>query len=295
MKKIKVITTVATWPTALQLQLTGLRKYMKEDFDLIAFIDTPSEPGPYNLWDEKLRNKALEYSNEIGVKTYLVPEEIHLKRKDLFPKTKELSGNNANLRASDTLQYAFMNEVLESDSPIMFMDNDMFPVNYFSWYEKMDNNKIIRSVFHSSKARFSKRFVTYLWSGLLFIDSENMPSKEIWSFDCGKINGIRVDVSGQTYHWLEQIKKLNNLAKVEKIQHLSSLNWAADSIPKFLENELINFIISDARNIDSKFYCEIYDECFIHFRAGSNWMKESKEIVEDRISKFSKAYLLSLE
>jgi hypothetical protein len=295
MKKIKVITTVATWPTALQLQLTGLRKYMKEDFDLIAFIDTPSEPGPYNLWDEKLRNKALEYSNEIGVKTYLVPEEIHLKRKDLFPKTKELSGNNANLRASDTLQYAFMNEVLESDSPIMFMDNDMFPVNYFSWYEKMDSNKIIRSVFHSSKARFSKRFVTYLWSGLLFIDSENMPSKEIWSFDCGKINGIRVDVSGQTYHWLEQIKKLNNLAKVEKIQHLSSLNWAADSIPKFLENELINFIISDARNIDSKFYCEIYDECFIHFRAGSNWMKESKEIVEDRISKFSKAYLLSLE
>ena len=31
------------------------------------------------------------------------------------------------------------------------------------------------------------------------------------------------------------------------------------------------FLRDDKRNVNGKFYCEIYDDSILHFRAGSNW------------------------
>ena len=289
MKKIKVITTVASWPEALELQKMALTKYMREPFELIAVVDTPAEPGPYNLWDPNLRNKAIKIAEKICERVLVVPEEIHRDRLKIFDKTRELSGTNANLRASDSLQYAFNSEVKNDTSQVLILDNDMFPISRFSWNEKM-NDKFCRSVIHTSQSKYRKRKVSYLWSGLMFIDGAQLPFKEIWSFDCGKINGVRVDVSGNTHHWLEKIKQNGLESKLGLINHYPSLQWNKSNLTEIFSKAIRKYITEDNRNIKDNYYTEFYDETFLHFRAGSNWKKEPAKLVEARIKDFTSSF-----
>jgi hypothetical protein len=294
MDKIKIITTIASWPDAIKLHKLSFSKYLKEPFELIAVIDTPSEPGPYNLWNSSLRKYGIELANQYCDKVIIVPEEIHNNRRSLFPKTTEPAGNNANLRASDSLQIAFNSELLNSNSKVIIIDNDMFPIVNFSW-ESIMNHLMCRSVIHSSSRRFSRRKIEYLWSGLMFIDGSKVPFKNEWSFDCGKINKIKVDVSGQTHYWLRKIRteKLDSL--FEPINHYSSLNWSRKNKIDLYSKYLRDFIENDERNLNGKFYSELYDNRFIHFRAASNWRREPADVVLKRIDNFTKSFLLHLE
>ena len=43
-------------------------------------------------------------------------------------------------------------------------------------------------------------------------------------------------------------------------------------------SKLIDFLHNDSRNIDGKFFCEIYDDVFLHYRAGGNWRREGMEL-----------------
>jgi hypothetical protein len=291
---IKIITTIASWPGALKLHRLSFSKYLKEPFELIAIIDTPKKPGPYNLWDPKLREFAIEFAKTYCDKVVEVPEEIHNNRKSIFPKTKEPSGSNANLRASDSLQIAFNSEILNSNSKVMIVDNDMFPIADLSW-DALMKDKVCRSVIHTSTSKFSRKKIDYLWSGLMFIDGEKIPFKNDWSFDCGKVNNIKVDVSGQTHHWLNKLKKEKLDHLFEPISHLSSLKWGGTELNSFFTKSLSDFVFNDERNIDGMFYSELYDKKFIHFRAGSNWNKEPAEIVLSRIDKFTQSFMKHLE
>jgi hypothetical protein len=280
---------VASWPKALELQKMALNKYMSESFELIGVVDTPREAGPYNLWDPNLRNRAIEIAEKTCERIIVVPEEIHQDRSKIFNKTKELSGTNANLRASDSLQYAFNYEILNSNSKILILDNDMFPIAKFSWEEKM-NQKFCRSVIHTSQSKFRKRSISYLWSGLMFIDSSQIPYKEIWSFDCGKIKGVKVDVSGNTHYWIEKIRQNGLESRFEKIIHYPSLQWNSSNLTSDFSQAILKYIIEDSRNLNNNFYTEFYDNTFLHFRAGSNWNKEPAQVVENRIKKFTECF-----
>ncbi len=286
MSKIKVLTTVASWPEALGLQRLALSKYLAEDFELIGIIDTPTQPGPYNLWDINLRGNAIKIANEVCDRTIVIPEEIHFNRSKLFKETKEPSGSNANLRAADSLQFAYNKEILESFEKIIVLDNDMFPISNFSWDQEMQK-KFCKSVVHESKGKLTKRSIDYLWSGLMFLDAATMPYKNEWSFDCGKIKGIKVDVSGQTHHWYKKIKENMLESGFQPISHLPSLQWGESDLTSAFSRELIDFVTYDDRNIESKFYTEFYNNSFLHFRAGSNWNKESALIVKKRINNFT--------
>ena len=37
---------------------------------------------------------------------------------------------------------------------------------------------------------------------------------------------------------------------------------------------VIDFFNNDVRNENNKFFCEIYDDVFLHYRAGGNWRRE---------------------
>ena len=286
MEKIKVIMPIASWPEALELQKSALNKYLKEPYELIGVIDTTEKPGPYNLWDSNLRNKAIGIAQNTCDQVIVVPEELHSNRSIIFNETKELSGDIANLRAAITLQYAFNSEILNGSSRILLIDNDMFPITNFSWEEKMQTN-FCRSVVYESRSKYRRKSISHLWGGLMYINAADMPFKELWSFDCGKINGVKVDVSGNTYYWLKKIKENGIEFKFQKIKHLPSLQWDHSDLTDIFSDRIKEFIVEDERNINDSYYTEFYDEVFLHFRAGSNWRKEPAHVVKQRINRFS--------
>ena len=101
------------------------------------------------------------------------------------------------------------------------------------------------------------------------------------------MNNVPVDVSGQTHVWLKAVKKLG--VEPKWLSHLSSLKWGMDELDIQISRKVLDFIIHDDRNLDKKFYTELYDYKFLHFRAGSNWKKEPSEIVRKRNQNFLNA------
>lgn len=282
MSKVRIITTVAAWPEALEITRKSLNKHLKEDFELFAFIDTPSEPCAFNLWDPKLREKASHIASEWCDKVYVVPTEVHEDRRRQFPGTKEKIAHNANTRAADTLQYAWNTAIKDFEGKILLLDSDMFPVADFTVSEYLTQNDI-SAIQVTSWSRNHKHSVPWIWSGLLFLNPARMNNKEIWSFDCGKVNKVNVDVSGQTNVWMNHGQ---NLTTINWMKHLPSLTWATDMLEIEISKALSDFLSEDDRNIDGKNFCEIYDQKFLHFRAGSNWRLEEPEVVITRNQKF---------
>jgi hypothetical protein len=66
----------------------------------------------------------------------------------------------------------------------------------------------------------------------------------------------------------------------------SSLNWQINDFDGILPEGIRQFIMNDDRNRGGKVYSEIYDQTFLHYRAGSNWREESSQVVKDRNQNF---------
>ena len=81
----------------------------------------------------------------------------------------------------------------------------------------------------------------------------------------------------------DQIRYTSNVVHnndIYYIKHLQSCTWDDSEIPEnFKSNaQLIHFLKADPRNQNGKFYCEIYDNRFLHYRAGSNWEKRNMNL-----------------
>jgi hypothetical protein len=70
------------------------------------------------------------------------------------------------------------------------------------------------------------------------------------------------------------------------IKHLWSCSWDEKTVPDNVKDskKLIEFFKNDPRNINNKFFCEIYDKIFLHYRAGGNWRGEGLGVHKKLIS-----------
>ena len=85
------------------------------------------------------------------------------------------------------------------------------------------------------------------------------------------------DTGGMMINWLN----LQDPTTIYYIHNLVSLDWNKNDIPKFLleptpeYTKIREFIETDPRNSpDENFFTEIYDNTYLHYRAGSGWKKE---------------------
>jgi len=69
------------------------------------------------------------------------------------------------------------------------------------------------------------------------------------------------------------------IEKCKGVKHLWSCSWNEGELPDGLKinTKLVQFLMKDGRNQNGKFFCEIYDNVFLHYRAGGNWRKEGIE------------------
>ena len=67
------------------------------------------------------------------------------------------------------------------------------------------------------------------------------------------------------------------------INILRSEHWKKQTAPKDLNPVLYDFLDNDPRNLGDKYFAELYDDTFLHYRAGGNCDKIGKELHTKRV------------
>jgi hypothetical protein len=267
---MKIVTAVVNNPVFIQIQYYTLKKYMKCDYEFIVFNDAKSFPDYSNSGDIRIKNIIEDTCNKLGIKCINIPNHHH---------TKE---DTASIRTADSMNF-ILNYQLQNPDKYLLIDSDMFLIDDFdiSEFEKYDCSIVLQS-----RNNFK---INYPWNGLYYFDFNKIKNKQLLNWNCSP----GCDTGGMMEQWLctqtknipntDEIRHTNNVFHnddIYYIKHLWSCSWNESEIPENLKDnaKLIHFIKTDPRNQNGKFYCEIYDNKFLHYRAGGNWEKKNMNL-----------------
>ena len=269
MSVYKIITCAVNNTGFIKLQYELLKKYCKDEYEFIVFNDAKDFPDHTNGNNINMRIEIKETCNELGLLCINIPNDHH--------KTKTAASE----RACDSFNYILEYQKKYPQYKYLVLDSDIFPIKSFniSKFEEFDCAIVLQE----------RPNIKYFWHGLYYFDMTKMKDTDLldWSIYPG------CDTGGMLHKWLH--KKTNfhlpscDIIRISDeqyvgygiyyIRHLWSLTWDETELPNEINNEkLLNFLKSDERNQNQKFFCELYDETFLHYRDGSNWSDPKKNI-----------------
>ena len=264
---MKVVTAVVNNPVFIEIQNATLKKYLKGEYEFIVFNDAKDFPDYTNGNDIKIKKEIEEVCKKEGIKCINIPNEGHKRN------------SCAATRCADSMNYILGYQKKNPDKYLL-LDSDMFLIDELdiNKYINYDNAVVLQSRNNNS--------ISYIWNGIYYFDMLNMKNIELLNWNCCR----GCDVGGMMQEWLkkqlgkkipntDEIRWTNNNYNIDKfyfLKPLSSCSWDKSELPENLKNrkKLIEFLENDIRNINGKYFCEIYDNIFLHYRAGGNWRKE---------------------
>jgi len=265
-----VVITIAVCnnPIFIEIQYYTLKKYFQGQYDFIVFNDAKDFPDFTNNNDITIKTQIEDICNKLNITCINIPNSHH--------KTNLTPG----ARSSDSMNYILQYQKKNPDKYLL-LDSDMFIVDYFdiNKYSQYDCAIVLQS-------RNDHR-INYFWNGIYYFDMIKMKNTELLNWNCCNY----CDTGGMMQEWLklqmgnipipntDVIRRTNtkfHTKDVYFIKHLWSCSWDITELPSNLQSniKLINFLKKDVRNKNNKFFCEIYDDTFLHYRAGGNWMNE---------------------
>ena len=264
---MKVLTSVVNNPTFIEIQHHTLNKYMGRDYEFIVFNDAKPFPDFTNGSDPLLCNKIKEVCDRLHIQCIPVPNQHH----------KAMDCPVVRCADAMNFMYQYMKNNIDE---YLIIDSDMFPIDTINIdsYRAYDCAIVLqhRDYVHP---------IDYIWNGLFYFNMHKMDNlSEICWDKC-----YNADVGGMTHNWLNRkcnvLPNVNDIRNSEKnkyncsgiyfIKHLWSLTWNNNEMPKNIRNTALEqFIQSDPRNTNGNFFCEIYDDTFLHYRAGGDWQRK---------------------
>jgi hypothetical protein len=267
---MKVLTSVVNNPIFIEIQYYTLKKYMKCDYEFIVFNDAKGWVDFTNGGDATIREQIINLCARLNITCVNIQNDRH--KTELSAAIRCADANNAILKYQ-----------LENPDQYLVIDSDMFLIDdfYANQYSNYDCAVVLQS---------RNNFTThYFWNGLYYFDMNKMQNQNLLNWDC--VPGC--DVGGSMRTWLscqtdsvpntDEIRRLDSTYikdDVYFIRHLWSCSWNESELPNNLKNseKLLEFFKSDPRNQRGNFFCEIYDNKFLHYRAGGNWMNEGMDV-----------------
>lgn len=267
---MKIVTAVVNNPIFIEIQYHTLKKYFKGEYEFIVFNDAKEFPDFTNGNDITIKKQIDDICTKLNIKCININNNHH----------KDISMSS---RHADTFNTHIIPYQLENPDKYLLLDSDMFLIDYF------DINKY--SEYDCAIVLQNRRNQGYLWPGLCYLDMTKMKNFELINWNC--CDGF--DTGGMTKEWFkkqmvdtpmpstDEIRWTNkqfHINDIYFIKHLWSCTWNINELPPNLEynTKLIDFIKSDVRNTNNTFFCEIYDNVFLHYRAGGNWMNEGLDL-----------------
>ena len=265
---MKIVTAVVNNPIFIEIQYFTLKKYFKGDYEFIVFNDAKDFPDFTNNNDITIKSQIEEICKKLNIKCINIPNEKH---KNILC---------AATRCADSMNFILEFQKNNIDKYLL-LDSDMFLIDNFDIekFEKFDCAIVLQSRNNNK--------INYFWNGIYYFDMNKMKNTNLLNWNCSP----GCDVGGMMQVWLKvnmnnkiipntnEIRWTNNVYHTDNIyfiKHLWSCTWDINEIPENLKKnkKLIDFFKNDVRNINGKFFCEIYENVFLHYRAGGNWRRE---------------------
>ena len=278
---MKIITPVVNNPIFIEIQYNTLKKYYDGDYEFIVFNDAKNFPDFTNGNDASMRKQIEDVCNKLNIRCINIPNEHHI---------NVLSGS---VRNADSMNF-ILNFQKENPDKYLFLDSDMFLIDKFN----IDKYKDYKCAVLLQSRNNSQ--INYIWTGICYFDNNKIGDDiNLMNWNLKEY----CDAGGMMEQWL--LKQMNNhpipntddLRWVKNkdfhtndiyfIKHLWSTTWNEEELPENLRDrkELIEFMKNDMRNVDGKFFCEIYDNIFFHYRAGCNWRNEGMDFHKEMSNK----------
>jgi len=265
---MKIVTAVVNNVDFIEIQYYTLKKYFKGEYEFIVFNDAKDFPDFTNDGDVTIKNKIEILCSKLNIKCINLPNDSHKLIKT--PST----------RTANSMNY-ILNYQIQNPDKYLLLDSDMFLVDYFdvNKYSNYDCAVVLQS---------RNNYKThYFWNGIYYFDMLKMTNIDTLNWNCC----AGCDTGGMTQKWLLSQMENNLMPNTDEIRwsnkgfhtkniyfikHLWSCSWNKSELPEGLRNniKLVEFFESDIRNENNKIFCEIYDDVFLHYRAGGNWRGE---------------------
>jgi hypothetical protein len=288
---MKIVTAVVNNPVFIEIQYHTLKKYLRgsseEGCEFIVFNDAKTFPDFTNDGDVTLRGKIEDTCKALNIMCIPVKNDHHLREK------------NPTIRCADTMNHILQYQLNNPRDKYLLLDSDMFLIDY------LDINKY--NSFDCAIVLQQRSNLNYFWNGIYYFDFNKINNVHLLNWN----EGFGGDVGGMMRDWLitqtanENIPNSDDLRwaddktktfhskSIYYMRHLWSCSWNETELPENYKNktELLRFLKEDVRNVNGKFYCELYDDVFLHYRAGGNWNNEGMALHNELTSKLKQALL----
>ena len=252
---MKILTTAVNNPVFIELQYHLLKKYMPQDvpYEFIVFNDAKDFSDITNQGNLKTSSYIESICNHYNITCIRIPNNHHRLKKD------------ASIRCADSMNFILQYQLNNPPDEYIILDSDMFPIApiNIAEYRKFNCALLLQE----------RHGYYYFWHGICYFNFNKLTNTNLMNWNC--FPGF--DTGGMMVKWL----KTQNPDNVYIINSLPSLTWNNNNIPSFMlqntleYNNIRQFIETDPRNTpDGKYFCEIYDNTYLHYRAGSNWQNE---------------------
>lgn len=242
MSKVKIYTWADKAPEFLYKQYETIKKFVKDED--WEFIVFNNVPA--TILDRQKKIKSI--CKELGVKC-------------LDVRFRTLVSGAAQICAWGIFWAYHRFFRWEKDTIHVIFDSDMFFIKDFNFNEYLGDNDIC--AIHQRRGE-----IEYLWNGIVVMKGGNLPDKNHFDYRLDKINGERTDVGGRLHYWMKRNPDL-------KIRYIKQINQLGVEEAKMLPEKL-----RADYNLDYGF--QLIESSILHYRAGSNWQKKSKDYVDTK-------------
>ena len=254
---IKIHTFCANRPDFIEIQRQSFIKNLKEDFEFVVFNN-----AKYDSTGGADFNGINRQCAQSGVKVIEVqkdPDLIDRCQKielscSLFSPSGQYS--NANVAHAYALCWAWENYISKETGPIAIFDSDVFLIQPIKLTDTLYPHQLVN--IEDGKPHDDGRVFHYMWPTFVLADMATLPDPPTLNWWCGRIEGVPVDVGGQTYHYFQAHPELDVLSVRRQHSH-------------YFDESQLDFHPAD--------YDEFYlkDGTVLHYRSGSNWNHRGPE------------------
>ena len=284
--KTLIFTTAFNRPDFVDFQDKLFKKFIQDDYEYIVFSDANTK---------ELKKEMRNVCERLNIKCIDIPQHIHQQ-----PYLPRLPGDNLhqpNIRNCNAVQWAWDNYMSKHEGPVLLIDSDMFLIRPFSPRELM-NQYDVAFVSWGTVDPVTNIGYDFMWIALICFNMGTLPELNSLCFNCGRLPNTytSIDSGGWTHLYLQKYRNQLNIKYISWVcgyEFYCPYKYAHPDLqrPKQISSEVI------IKNLRERSFSEdeielvlqqpdtielLLDNHFLHYRAGTNYEKYSKDHLDKK-------------